>query len=211
MLLRDHRNSARELGPSASDAQISAEFSERKYQPSVSRRRRRWIPMPFGKCQLTLPQVLFVDPDYFFWLRGGVLKGRLAIEAENLAQKACRIRIPRNPLKRSRLNTPSNRKVNSFALGLCRGIASHIRHLTKVTEQIILISPIFEKKIRKRCILAFSQVLSEGVFLKQVGPHDKGSVRRVLQRRQFRVQPGGGCLVLRIHPSQGRYDDGGLG
>jgi hypothetical protein len=54
--------------------------------------------MPFGKYQaLTLPQVLFVDPDYFFWLRGGVLKGRLAIEAENLAQKACRIRIPREP------------------------------------------------------------------------------------------------------------------
>jgi uncharacterized protein (DUF3820 family) len=37
--------------------------------------------MPFGKYQgLTLAQVLFVDPDYFFWLRGGVLKGRLAIE-----------------------------------------------------------------------------------------------------------------------------------
>jgi hypothetical protein len=51
--------------------------------------------MPFGKYKgLTLPQVLFVDPDYFFWLRG-VLKGSLAMEAEHLAKKACRIRIPR--------------------------------------------------------------------------------------------------------------------
>jgi hypothetical protein len=53
--------------------------------------------MPFGKYTgLTLPQVLFTDPDYFFWVRG-VLKGALAIEAEKLAQKACRIKTPREP------------------------------------------------------------------------------------------------------------------
>jgi hypothetical protein len=52
--------------------------------------------MPFGKYTgLTLPQVLFTDPDYFFWVTG-VLKGALGIEAEQLARKACRIRIPRD-------------------------------------------------------------------------------------------------------------------
>jgi hypothetical protein len=54
--------------------------------------------MPFGKYrELTLPQVMFVDPDYFFWLREEALKGALAMEAEHLAKKACRIRIPREP------------------------------------------------------------------------------------------------------------------
>jgi hypothetical protein len=54
--------------------------------------------MPFGKYEgRTLPEILFVDPDYFFWLREEVLKGALAMEAEHLAKKACRIRIPREP------------------------------------------------------------------------------------------------------------------
>lgn len=53
--------------------------------------------MPFGKYEgLTLPQVLFTDPDHFYWLRK-VLKGSLAMQAEQLARKACRIRIPREP------------------------------------------------------------------------------------------------------------------
>jgi hypothetical protein len=53
--------------------------------------------MPFGKYEgWTLPEILFSDPDYFFWLRG-VLKGALATESEQLARKACRIRIPRQP------------------------------------------------------------------------------------------------------------------
>jgi hypothetical protein len=53
--------------------------------------------MPFGRYTgLTLPQVLFTDPDYFFWVEE-VLKGALEIEAEQVARKACRIRIPREP------------------------------------------------------------------------------------------------------------------
>ena len=53
--------------------------------------------MPFGKYKgLTLPQLLFADPDYFFWLREEVLKGALATEAEHL-EKVCRIRILREP------------------------------------------------------------------------------------------------------------------
>lgn len=94
---RDQRNSARESGKSASEWQVVPAISEQKYQRSVSRWRGRWIPMPFGKYKgLTLPQVLFTDPDHFLWLRG-VLKGALAIQAEQLARKACRIKIPRKP------------------------------------------------------------------------------------------------------------------
>ena len=53
--------------------------------------------MPFGKYEgRTLPEILFADPDYFFWLREEVLKGALATEAEHL-EKVCRIRILREP------------------------------------------------------------------------------------------------------------------
>jgi hypothetical protein len=95
MSLREQRNFTREPGLTGSNAQIVPAISERNYQRSAFCRRKRWIPVPFGKYTgLTLPQVLFSNPDYFFWLRG-VLKGALEIEAEQMAQKACRIRIPR--------------------------------------------------------------------------------------------------------------------
>ena len=94
MSLRDRRKSAEQPEPPGSDSQAVAEINDQKN--SVSGQRGR-IPMPFGKYQgLTLPEVLFADPDYFFWLRG-VLKGALATEAKELARKACRVRIPKEP------------------------------------------------------------------------------------------------------------------
>jgi hypothetical protein len=87
MPVRDQQKSAREPEQSVSDWQIVPAISEGKDQRSLSRR-RVWRRMPFGRYRgLTLPQVLFVDPDYTFWVRG-VLKGSLATEAEELVQKA---------------------------------------------------------------------------------------------------------------------------
>jgi hypothetical protein len=98
MSIRDH---LRQTGSPISHA-LTTEKGERKsvpaheLRPFVSRQ-KLWIPMPFGKHEgLTLPQILFTDPDYFFWLKG-VLKGALASEINELAQKARRIRIPREP------------------------------------------------------------------------------------------------------------------
>ena len=98
MSSRDQRDSARELEKSAIKWEVVPAISEQEYQHSLSRR-RAWRPMPFGKyAGRTLPQILFKDADYFFWLlREGVLKGALATESEQLARKACRIRIPRQP------------------------------------------------------------------------------------------------------------------
>src|SRR6516165_8873832 len=98
MSSRDQQKSARELGKSAFKWEVVPAINEQEYQHSVSPR-RAWRPMPFGKYEgRTLPQVLFKDPDYFFWLlRKGALKGVLAIQAKRLAKKACRIRIPREP------------------------------------------------------------------------------------------------------------------
>ena len=58
-----------------------------------------WTPLNFGRHNgKTLPQLLFTDPDYFFWAyetevfegRGEPLRG----EAERIHAKATSIRIP---------------------------------------------------------------------------------------------------------------------
>jgi hypothetical protein len=44
----------------------------------------------------SLPQILFLDPDYFFWaVENKVFQGRLATEAAKLSWKARHIKIPK--------------------------------------------------------------------------------------------------------------------
>jgi len=57
-----------------------------------------WTELWFGKHKgKTLPQLVFSDPDYFFWaMETGVFdsKGRLESEAHDVYQKAISIKIP---------------------------------------------------------------------------------------------------------------------
>jgi hypothetical protein len=54
-----------------------------------------WTAIPFGKHQWkTLPQIVIDDPDWFFWILPR-LYGQLKIEADDLARKASKIKIPR--------------------------------------------------------------------------------------------------------------------
>jgi hypothetical protein len=55
-----------------------------------------WTTLNFGKHNgKTLPQVMFADPDWFFWAyEEGVFRGSLAEEAEEVYRKACSIRVP---------------------------------------------------------------------------------------------------------------------
>src|SRR5262245_29514350 len=59
-----------------------------------------WSQVQFGKHKgKTLPQVLFCDPDWFFWaMENSVFrnKGTLESEAEDLDYKARHLRIPKN-------------------------------------------------------------------------------------------------------------------
>ena len=59
-----------------------------------------WSLIPFGQFKgRTLPQVVFSDPDWFFWtIEGGdfTWRGSLGFEAQLIASKARRIRIPDN-------------------------------------------------------------------------------------------------------------------
>src|SRR5215469_13442206 len=81
------RRDSAKLGKSAFKWEVVPAISEQEYQHSVSRR-RAWRLMPFGKyAGRTLPQLLFKDPDYFFWLlQKGDLKGALAMQAKQLAK-----------------------------------------------------------------------------------------------------------------------------
>jgi len=54
-----------------------------------------WSELQFGKhIGLTLPQVLFTDPGWFFWALRLPLRGEVGYEASILAPKATRIRVP---------------------------------------------------------------------------------------------------------------------
>jgi hypothetical protein len=54
-----------------------------------------WSTVPFGKYQgNTLPQILLLDPDWFFWMLPKFY-GPLALEAKALAERATRIKIPK--------------------------------------------------------------------------------------------------------------------
>jgi hypothetical protein len=59
-----------------------------------------WSILNFGKHRgKSLPQVIFNDPDWFFWAVGTKVfegKGALGHEAADLARKATAIRIPNN-------------------------------------------------------------------------------------------------------------------
>ena len=56
-----------------------------------------WSLLKVGKyAGRSLPQILFSDPDYFFWaVEKKVFQGRLATEAAELAWKARHIKIPK--------------------------------------------------------------------------------------------------------------------
>ena len=54
-----------------------------------------WTTLLFGKhWGKTLPQVILNDPDWFFWILPE-LYGQLKREADDLARKASKIKIPR--------------------------------------------------------------------------------------------------------------------
>jgi hypothetical protein len=56
----------------------------------------KWTPLTFGRHKgKTLPQVVFTDPDWFFWcIEQGFVKGELQAQAEEIYRRATCIRIP---------------------------------------------------------------------------------------------------------------------
>ena len=56
-----------------------------------------WSKLYFGKhAGRSLPQILFSDPDYFFWsIEKNIFNGRLAMEADKLTRMVRHIRIPK--------------------------------------------------------------------------------------------------------------------
>jgi hypothetical protein len=57
-----------------------------------------WSTVTFGKHKgKTLPQIVFTDPDWFFWaIEENVFKEPLRLEAERINARARAIRIPNN-------------------------------------------------------------------------------------------------------------------
>jgi hypothetical protein len=73
-------------------------------QSRLSRYHQNWTKLWFGKHRgKTLPQVMFADPQWFWWVYDREVfqnKGALAGEAQEVYGKARRIRIPQRPGER---------------------------------------------------------------------------------------------------------------
>lgn len=81
-----------------------------------------WTRVTFGKHKgKTLPQIVFADPDWFFWaIENGAFKnkGSLEAEASDVYRKATRIRIP---------SDPSGPMVAEYWMDLSSGKFSHMQ------------------------------------------------------------------------------------
>ncbi len=90
-----------------------------------------WSELTFGKHKgKTLPQVLFADPEYFFWAyEERVFKGGLAAEAEELAKRleSASRRTPQKNSSPSTSFTPESG--SSGASSLYRSLGHHTRAL----------------------------------------------------------------------------------
>ena len=83
-----------------------------------------WSAVRFGKhAGKTLPQILFADPDWFFWaVEEAVFKGKgpLEREAADIARKARSIRIPNstdtNPLEAEYFIHPPTQKFSHMEI-----------------------------------------------------------------------------------------------
>lgn len=76
-----------------------------------------WSILKFGEHKgKTLPQVIFSDPDWFFWaVENNIFKGALRIEAADLYSKAQRIKIP-SDMSAEYAVDPSTKKFASMEL-----------------------------------------------------------------------------------------------
>ena len=129
-----------------------------------------WIPLDFGKhIGKTLPQILFSDPDWFFWaMEKGLFHPRTALgqEAQDLDYKARHIRIPAR-------DGPPLIAEYVFVLNPKRTF-SHLRLVPCSApypdgSSLILRRPVIDPSIPRQ----------------QGGPYDKKGYRRLLQELRF--------------------------
>ncbi len=70
-----------------------------------------WSPLPSGKYEGdTLPQVMFKDPDYFYWaFQHCYYKGELAKEAAEIYVKSKAIKIPEDKVVEYIIHQPTGK------------------------------------------------------------------------------------------------------
>ena len=86
----------------------------------------RWSTVPFGKYQgKTFPEIIVNDLDWFFWVVPK-LYGRIAQEAQDLAQKARAIKVPNTRRNAWRSNIDMRWVIDSAALGSSKPAAPDI-------------------------------------------------------------------------------------
>jgi hypothetical protein len=89
-----------------------------------------WSKLYFGKHkEKTLPQIVFKDPDWFFWaMEDKIFKGKILNEAREIYRKSRSIRIPKNGSKKLVAEYAVHSPTDKFAcMGIC--LASRPNHV----------------------------------------------------------------------------------
>ena len=105
-----------------------------------------WTTLCFGKYKgKTFPEIMFSDPDYFFWgYEDGRFQGWLIDEARDIYKKACAIQLPPSLRGKKLVEYVIHRPSGTF--GMIRLVNPH-NSLTDKLEVIDMSYP----RLFKRC------------------------------------------------------------
>ena len=100
--------------------------------------RMKWSALTFGKHEgKTLPQVMFIDPDWFYHgLEKGYFKGSLFLQAREIHRKSRAIRVPRRDGEKRFVEYIIDRGCEKFAT--LRVIICDAENCRPVTKNMIL-------------------------------------------------------------------------
>ena len=99
----------------------------------------KWTTLKSGKhAGLSLPQIILADADWFFWVcEEGFFKGRLAVEAEDLAAKAQGDQDPQACAQKLGGRIPLRRRRALHRIRLCRGWRAFILRFPAVLPLVL--------------------------------------------------------------------------
>jgi len=109
-----------------------------------------WSTVPFGKYQgKTFPEIIVNDLDWFFWVVPK-LYGRIAQEAQDLAQKARAIKVPNTRRKRLEVEYRYEMGNRFCGFGFVEASSARYSRWTTRLPYLDLSWPLRRKKYDKR-------------------------------------------------------------
>ena len=145
----------------------------------------RWTTLNFGKhVGKSLPQIILSDADWFFWAYGrDVFKGRLSIEAEDLASKATRIKIPKSDPENWQVEYRHEDDGRFIEIAIVEAEEPSVPQLSRGTPFAVPRPGVHtaQQDLRQARLPKFARRFSSPVFRRRQTP-DEGPLRSVFQQ-----------------------------